>query len=180
MNNISLQQLTSKLKKEDTEDTQRLGRLKYIAWAILILLSLVLGIDTIAVGWGTDSYSTLLIIFAYMILAYVLTVYHKDYKEIDYAISTIQMLQQAVRRYNPFNVKSALIVIAMLLIDASTAVRFMEIESLQNLDWYAFFQWHIYILPVWIIAIGIGIWKWQTRTKPLRNGALSLLKELKE
>ena len=172
-NNISLEEMVGKLKKEDMK-YGRLSKAIFILYVILIPLFILFGIldyrETKAIG---DIIWTLSIISAFSIFAFLFRSLMKEYQYVDYSQPTLKMLEGAVLRYQPIHPKTIWVVPALLLMDVGMYLH-------NPIEGTSFLQFQLFFAGILLFAIAIGVVVWYYRYKPIRDNALMLLKELEE
>jgi hypothetical protein len=89
------------------------------------------------------------------------------------------MLRKAADRYSLWQRKTLILVVPILLIDVG-----MSISTGRHQDYTTPLRWTLLVqlayIPLLAVSFLVGVWIWYHRQRPLREGALSLLAELKE
>lgn len=166
-----LEQLVGRLKREDS-GYAKLSRGVQIMYWILIPLFLIM-----AYRHYTDSgdYRQLIgdgcKISALLIFALFFGKYYREYKNVDYAVPTLTMLETAAYRYKPFHGRMIWIVLAIGLLDAGLYVT--GFGSSNIITSQLLFAGSI------LLAILAGLLLWYIKYRPLRDDALRLIDEIK-
>nr|WP_321409723.1 hypothetical protein [uncultured Carboxylicivirga sp.] len=178
---VNLNELTSRLKKEDMRNKNLTKRFKIFYFVFGILYALVYIFEYFfnesdPMG-STDIISGTCYVLAWLIFALLFRKANKDYSQVDYSLPTILMLQKAVKRYKLFQPRLIIAIGAALLIDIASSLRKVEMPITKEvINDIVLFQ----IIFVSAIMIGVvaGIIIWHNRQKPIRDNALALIEEL--
>lgn len=166
----NIKQLTQQLKDEDT----RYARLSKSFQLLYFGLTFILGISIIFHIIEKEPLSelagALCFLVAMLSFAFFFRKYYQEYNNVDYAQPTLVMLKEAAHRYQPFQQRTAWLLIPILLIDAG-----LTLNSSLGFDL-------IILQIVWfgalVLAVCIGLAIWHVRYKPLRDNALHLIEEI--
>ena len=170
MENLNLIELTKWLKNEDDRYADLSKRIQIIYW-ILIPIFLILIIYHIADKSPiADVIGSICFLLAMLIFALFFKYYYKEYKNVDYSQPTLILLKKAAYRYKPLQLKTLWILLATLLVDAGLSLN----SSLS----FEFIWIQVYFLGIMALAMLIGLLIWWIRYKPLRDGALYLIREI--
>jgi hypothetical protein len=175
---IDLGQLVMDLKREDTRYLAMTGSFRWImlGFAILYFLQFIAGF--IFDRPDIDRFGFLFFSLGFLLFALLFKSLHKEYKSVDYGVSTMEMLRKAACRYAFWQTKTYLTIIPMVF----TAIGFsftsqrgfpFENQSLRILVAFA----SIMLLLSCSAIIGYLIWR--KREKPLRDKALAILEEMR-
>jgi hypothetical protein len=168
--NISLDQLVGKLQKEDSRYAKLCGALQFVYWIFIPFYTVMAIRHYIDSGDINDLIGGLFYVIGFAIIAVFLGNYHKEYKYVDYSLPTLKMLKDTAYRYQPLQLKSIWILIAILFIDAGLCI-----ES--KLD-KSFIIEQVIILGIVLISTSIGLIVWYFKYKPIRDNALRLIAEI--
>lgn len=172
-NNLSLDQLVVNLKKEDTQYS-KLSRIFQIFYWVFIPLYAIM---TYRLYSDSQSFIHLVsgacYIVAFAIFAIFFGKYYKEYKNVDYSLPTLFMLKKAAYRYNPFQLRALIILVAILFMDAA-----ISIQHFSDLSSFLFVQ--MLLLGGFGISFLVGLLLWYYKYKPLRDNALKLIAEIEE
>ncbi|RUT73143.1 hypothetical protein [Ancylomarina longa] len=170
LNRNNIEQLVGKLKTEDARYA-RISRSFQIIYWILIPVYLLLTIESLT---ETKDINQLIgdvcFIISSLIFALFFDKYYKEYKYVDYALPTIQMLKNAANRYKPFHIKNIWVLIAVLFMDAGLCLN----SSLN----FSVVKVQIYFIGALILACIIGLIVWRIKYKGIRDNALSVIAEI--
>ncbi len=169
---LSLDQLVSKLKNQDVTYS-RLSKRFYIFYLIFIPVLIALAIiefsdtkDMNIVFWASS------MSIAFGIFALLFKSYFKEYGHVDYAKSTMEMLEGAVYRYQPFQTKTIWVLLALIFVDLGLVFRISDRSN--------FLQTQLIFISILVVAIIAGLAVWYIKYKPIRDNAMRLIKELQE
>lgn len=173
--NNGLDKLIKGLKSEDSRNEKISRRLQWLYWGLLpIYISFLVfnpggefnSLDRIGFGCYIVGFISFAFLFRYN---------SKDYKNVDYSIATIEMLKKAAKRYKLFQKSLLLVIVPVIAIGAGMVLStgtdgeliLKNILLTQAMYWGA-------------ITLGfcIGVVIWFKRSKPLRDHALDLIKEI--
>ncbi len=176
-NNIGLDSLISGLRSEDSRNEKMTRRFQWLYWALLPIYVFFLifnpggehsALDRVGFGCYAVAFAAFAIFFR---------IYSKEYKNVDYSIPTIEMLKKAAYRYKLFHKRLLFILIPVLLVGVGTGITSSNFNTSEN----AFNDFLIsQAMYLGAISIGfcIGVIIWYNRSKPLRDHALDLIKEI--
>ena len=171
--NTNLEQLTRKLKSEDSHYASIIRFVQIMYWIFIPMFT----IKTISEYIDSKSimviYSGVCLIFSFVFIAILFRSYYKDFKYVDYSLPTLQMLKKAANRYQLFPLRSVYFLMAFALMDVGLTLDWLD-ENTTLLHTQIIFVGGI----VWGFIIGLIIW--YIRYKPLRDNALQLIKEIEE
>lgn len=167
---FNLDQLLGKLKKEDRNYSNLCKRLKIVYWIFIPLYTLMAILIYIETKETNDLIGGFCLVGAFVIFAFVMGSYQKEYKNVDYSLPTLLMLKKAAIRYQPFRAKSILAFAAFFLMDAGFNLSSHFKLSSINI--------HIVFIGLFIAAIIIGLVIWYFKYKPLRDNALANIAEI--
>lgn len=177
-NFVNMDTLVINLKNEDSRNLRLMKNFKWIYFVMIIVYTLLLVVNP---DPELDIYhriSGLCYVVSFVFFWLIFRKYHKEYSEIDYSLPLFDMLTKAAERYKMGYKNFLLVIPPILLIDVGLTISFTDhLGSTEFINKILFIQ-AIYI-PVICISGFIGYMIWKKRQKPLRDGALQLLKELK-
>ncbi len=167
-----LQNLMSRLKKSDEHYSQLSKRLQIFYFILVPVYLLMLGRD-IATGSETyDIIGSLLFLSGMVVFALIFRSFSKSYRDVDYSLPTLQMLEKAVVRYTPFNNKFGAVMMAVAFIGGGLYFRSPSGESPLGI----LITFGIALL----LAMCVGLAIWWKKYKPLRDDALEIIKKINE
>ena len=168
--NINLDQLVSKLQKEDNRYAKLCKALKSVYWVLIPIYSLI-AIDTyIDTKELTDLFAGLLFVSSFLIFALVMGNFQKEYNSVDYSLATLSMLKMAANRYKPLRPKSLWAFVGFFVMDAGLC--FSSINSPN------FIEKQGYVIALFFASITVGLIIWYFKYKPLRDNAHRLIAEI--
>jgi len=163
--------LINRIKSED-ERYARICKSFQIVYWVLVPIYLVLIIrDIITNSPVTEIAAGFCFLLGMIVFILIFRLYYLEYKSIDYAQSTLEMLKKAAHRYKPLQSKLWLVLAAVLLMDAGLSLR-------SPFEEFAHFQ--IIYCSSMIVAVIVGLIIWRIRYKPLRDDALQMVREIEE
>jgi predicted benzoate:H+ symporter BenE len=167
-----IDQLTHKLKQEDERYSRLSKGLQIVYWVLApVYLIMILRHATEGSSFN-DTISGVFFLVAMVIFALFFRNYYKEYKNVDYSLPTLIVLKKAAYRYQPFQLKTIWILMAIICINVGL--------SLKAVDHTDLFWIQITFWGLMLISIGIGLVYWYFRYKPLRDAALKMIKEIEE
>ncbi|WP_321376101.1 hypothetical protein [uncultured Draconibacterium sp.] len=167
---INLQQLTQQLKNEDSRYAQLSKSFQIVYFVLTFIFSLLIIIHIIQKEPLSELLGPICFLVAMLSFAFFFRKYYQEYKNVDYARPTLIMLKNAAYRYQPFQRRTAWLLIPILLIDAGLAMNSSLVFDILLLQmvWFG----------ALVVAVCIGLVIWHFRYKPLRDNALQLIKEI--
>lgn len=174
-----LEQLVRGLKREDTRYLTLTNSFKWIMWVLAPLYFLLFLIGAIVDRLEIDKIGFLFFSLGFLSFALLLNSLDKEYKTIDYGVSTLEMLRKAVSRYALWQLSTYLTIIPMLLCALGfsfTAQRGFPFAGQEMRVLVAFGS----ILLILCCGALVGYFIWRKHQKPLRDKALAILKEMGE
>lgn len=181
-NNIQefdLEQLVGGLRNEDSRYLRLTNSFKWFMLVLSPLYFLIFLIGIIADGLGIDKIGLLFFSLGFLSFSLLFKSLHKEYKAIDYGVSTLEMLRKAVGRYALWQTKTYLTIIPVLLCAIGfsfSGQKGFPFDSLSTRILAAFGS----ILIVLSCSALVGYFIWRKRQKPLRDKALAIIKEMGE
>jgi H+/gluconate symporter-like permease len=169
---IDLSELTQRLKKEDKQYSNLSKRVQIIYWVLIPIYLAMVVLHFFEDARIDDIIGSTCFMLAMLIFALFFRYYYKKYKHVDYSQPTLTMLKKAAYRYQPFQLESLWLLLALVLIDVGLCLN----HSL-NFD---VIQVQIYFIGTLIVAILIGFLVWYVRYKPIRDAALALIREIEK
>lgn len=166
----NLNKLVDKLKTEDKTYARLIKAVQIMYWLLIPVLAVLTLRDY---AESKDIYGLaggLCFILAFLIFALFFKSYYKKYVNVDYSIPTVQMLKKAAWRYKPFQRRMLWIMLAILLVDAGLTFSQINYTSIWNIQ--------LVYLGIVTFSLVIGLIIWHIKYKPLRNEALTLIKEI--
>ena len=178
-NLIDMDTLLANLKNEDKRTLRTMKNMRWLYFAMIIIYTLLMVVNPDPELQIHHRISGLCYVLSFAIFALIFQKYNKEFSSIDYSLSSSEMFRKAAERYN-LNFKRYLVVIPpLLLIDAGLTIseyyRWTTVDPVVLI----LITQAIY-LGVILIGWFIGYLIWRKRQKPLRDGALQILKELND
>jgi drug/metabolite transporter (DMT)-like permease len=171
--------LLTSFKKEDARNTREM---KFFKWLFIIMIIIYTALFIVnpdpSLGMP-ERISGLCFVGAFALFATLFKKYHSDFRNVDYSVSSFEMLNQAAKRYDFTFSRYLFILPSILLIDA--ALVFSEISEwtkVELLNRILYVQ--AFYIPIMLISAFAGYLIWRRKQKPLRDAALQLLEELKD
>ena len=176
---FDLEQLMKGLKKEDTHYLSLTNSIKWVMWVLAPFYFLMFVLGMIIDKPEIDKFGFLFFSLGFLAFALLFKSLHQEYKSIDYGVSTIEMLRNAVNRYALWQTKTYLTIIPALLcaIGFSFAAQKgfpFEDQTMRILVGFGS------ILFILCCSGFVGYLIWRKRQKPLRDKALELIREMGE
>ena len=176
---LDMEQLVKGLKREDTRYLALTNSAKWIMWVLAPLYFLIFLAGVIVDRPEIDKIGFLFFSLSFLSFALLFNSLSKEYKSVDYGVSTVEMLRKAAGRYALWQPKTYLTIIPMLfsaLGFSFTAQRGFPFAGLEMRILVAFGS----ILLILCCGALVGYFIWRKHQKPLRDKALTILKEMGE
>jgi hypothetical protein len=175
MNNIksdsnNLNELIPQLQKSDKNYANIAKRLKVVYWVLLPVYSLLLIDLLIDKSPFTEILGILSFVCAMLIFALLFRKYQEEYNTVDYALPTLEMLKKAANRYKPFRRETIWALLAALFMDAGLVLNHWGEGDTMVIQ--------LIFGGALLVALLAGLVWWYIRYKPLRDGALQLIREI--
>ncbi len=169
--NTNLEQVTGKLKKEDSNYARIVKAVQVFYWIFIPLFAFKTIREYSDSGDLKDIISGACITLAFLIIALTFGKYYKEYKYVDYSLPTLEMLKKAAYRYEPLQKRSAWILVALVFMDIGLIFDWTDANT-------SVLHSQLIFLSGILIGVVIGMIWWYIQYKPLRDDALRLIKEL--
>ena len=173
---IDLEQLVKELEREDTRYLALTSSFKWIMWVLAPVYFVIFLIGIIVDRPEIDKIGFLFFSLGFLSFALLFNSLHKEYKAVDYGVSTMEMLRNAAGRYALWQTKTYLTIIPVLLCAfgfSFSAQRGFPFEDQSMRILVAFGS----ILLILSCSALVGYFIWRKRQKPLRDKALAILEE---
>ncbi len=165
-NNLDITELTPKIQKRDRIYAKLMGILKIVYIVFIVLYTLIILFEYFTgVPQDTILGNLLYLLGFSSILVYLFT-YHKKLKYANYALPTLHMLKDFVKRYRLFPPAVWWVILGVILILTGAYLR--NTGSI-----------YPYVISL-IIGFVIGFIIYWRKDKPLVDSAKQLIKELEE
>jgi hypothetical protein len=176
-NFVDIDALVFGLKKEDDHNLKMMRNFKWLLVIMAVFYTLLMVVNPDPELKMYHRISGLCYVSAFALFAVVFTRLYNEFRKVDYSLTSVEMLQQAVKRYKFSSWRYIWMLPSLVLIDAGISIsyfnRWISVEPLNRvLLVQAFF------IPVMAISAFIGYLIWRKKQKPLRDSALALLQEL--
>ena len=168
--NHDLNDLVHRLKNEDERYAGISKSIQIIYWVLVPIYSVLIIRDIVIKNSFVDIIGSFCFLFGMIIFALLFRIFHLEYKHVNYALPTLLMLKNAVRRYQPFSRQIWIALIGLLLFDAGLSLHSIfdsDLLTIQFIFWGAM-----------IGAVLIGLAIWQVRYRSIRDEALRLIREI--
>lgn len=174
---MNLEKLVSGLKHEDSRNLRMTTNFMWLMW-IMAPAYLVFAIA----GFAFDEPSPAHIGFIFFSLGFLAFGFlfwtlKQNYQSVDYGVSTVEMLREAVKRYKFWQAKTYLTIIPVILICFATSFSIEHLLPYPDQIKRMVIVFVVYLL-VLCVAFFIGYLVWRVRQKPLRDKALAMLEEI--
>lgn len=178
-NFIDMEALLMNLKNEDSRLIKMMRNFKWIYIVMIIFYTLLMIVNPDPDLEIHHRISGLCYVLSFVFFMLIFRKYHKEYSQIDYSLPSSEMLTKAADRYKMKYKNFIILVPPLLLMDIGLTISFCYQLTSYELTNRIFIIQAIYI-PVIVISGFIGYLFWRKRQKPLRDGALQMLKDLNE
>ncbi|OFX89960.1 MAG: hypothetical protein A2W99_08645 [Bacteroidetes bacterium GWF2_33_16] len=178
-NFIDMDALLLNLKNEDSRNLKLMKNFKWLYFGMIIFYTLLIIVNPDPELELHHRISGLCYVLSFVFFWLIFRKYHKEFGQIDYSQPSSEMLAKAADRYK-MKVKNFLILIpSLVLMDIGLTISFTyRLTSLEMMHKILLIQ--AIFIPVMLISGFIGYLIWRKRQKPLRDGALQMLKDLKD
>lgn len=171
--NTNLQQLTGRLKKEDSNYARIIKAVQIFYWIFIPVFAVITifeysetrGLNTIVSG--------LFLMLAFLVIALTFRKYYKEYNYVDYSLPTLEMLKKAAYRYQPFQRRGLWVLLGLAFMDVGLTIDWLD-QNTSVAHTQIFFGGSLFV------GLVIGLVLWYIRYKPIRDKALALIKEIEE
>lgn len=165
---IDLTSLTAWLKHEDSSYARLSKVFKSFYWVLVIVYLFLIAIHFFTGPSLADIIKSISYCLAMLSFAFIFEKLYKDFKNIDYSLTTLELLKKAKKRYAPFGGVNFLILIPIVLFDIGLCADLTEMSI-------AIFQLLYFGAISFVILLGLLIWK--IKYKPLYDNVCRLIKE---
>lgn len=177
--NFDIEQLVNGLRKEDSRNFEISRIFTVIMWIFAPLYLIIALIVFFLKETIADQLAFLFFSLGFLAFGFLFRSLTNDYKTVDYGIPTIEMLRNAAKRYKLWQLKTYLTIVPVLLV--GVAAGFSIQEHIPHPEFVTrFLIAFAGYLAVICVSFFIGYLIWRKRQKPLRDKALSLLKEIEK
>lgn len=174
---FDLEILIVNLRKEDARNLKLTHKMQLLMWVMAVLYLLLTLLEFIMSENWVKPFGATLVMASFLVLALFNRYFQKEYKSIDYAVPTIEMLTRAAMHYQVFHGRLLYILITLVVEDIGLCFFMSDIFKVADpLPRFLIAQVSFIILLVFGFFVGYRIWR--KHQKPLRDMALLLLKEL--
>lgn len=176
---INLEQLVDGLKRVDGRNLQLTKSFKWIMLIMVPVYFIFFLINLIMEDICMKSFEFLFFSLAFLCFALLFIRLHKDYKSVDYGVSTVEMLTKAADRYKLWQPKTYMTIVPVILMCIGVSIGMNDIVPFpdQTIRMVIVFAGYFAIL---CISFFVGYLIWRKQQKPLRDKALALLAEMKK
>jgi hypothetical protein len=165
-----LSHLVSRLKSEDNSYAN-ISKAVQIIYLLLIPFFLIMTYRNYnETGNINELISGAAFFLAFLIFIFYFGKYYNEYKYVDYSLPTVKMLRQAAYRYQLIQGRMVWILLALVLMDIGLTIN--------RLGEYTIIKTQYYFIGAVIFGVIVGLILWYFKFKPLRDDALSLLREI--
>jgi hypothetical protein len=176
-NFIDMDALLLNLKNEDSRNLKLMKNFKWMYFGMIIFYSLLMIVNPDPELELHHRISGLCYVISFVFFWLIFRKYHKEFSQIDYSLPSSEMLAKAADRYK-MKVKNYLLLIPpLVLMDIGLTISFTyRLSSIELINKILLIQ--AIFIPIMLISGFIGYMVWRKRQKPLRDGALQMLKDL--
>jgi hypothetical protein len=165
------------LEKEDDLNLKMTRNFRWFLVVMAVLYTLLMVVNPDPELKMHHRISGLCYVAAFALFTVVFAKFNNDFRNVDYSLTSVEMLQQAAKRYKFLSWRYIWMLPSLLLIDAGISVtyfhRWISIEPLNRV-----LLVQAVFIPLMAISAFIGYLIWRKRQKPLHDSALTLLQEL--
>lgn len=174
---VNMERLLNNLKEEDQKYT-RIFKGFQIVYIVLLVIYLTLFVfnpdDEIT---KLDRISGVFNATSMLIFALYFNFYYKNYRKIDYAIPTLELMKNVVKRYRIWRLDLIWVFLAILCIDVGVSLTFYQRTDAED-PMQGIIYFNLIFLVLLIISISLGYAIWYTRHKPIRDAAKKIIADM--
>lgn len=174
---LDLSGLISRLKGEDNRNSRLTNWFQWIMFILALLYFAIFVIDFSEEGWQ-QSNGKLLFAIAFLGFAFSFRMSNRQLRSVDYGIPTVEMLTKAVKRYQFWNLKVLLLLLIVLFNIVVSLLSYNHLLPFSSDTVARILITSAVFIPLIAGSVTIGYFIWRHRQKPIRDGALALLKEI--
>jgi hypothetical protein len=179
MTNADLNPLMQRLQAEDARNLRIFNTFRYVFPVMMVLYTAFFIVNpTDEFDW-LDRFTGVCYVSAFGVFAWMFRKYHREYRSIDYALPVAEMLEKAAERYRLWQRKTLILVVPLLLVDAAVSISTGRHQHFTDPYRWALLVQLVYI-PLISVSFLVGVAIWYYKQRPIREGALRLLAELRE
>ncbi|TVQ16435.1 MAG: hypothetical protein EA361_04195 [Bacteroidetes bacterium] len=172
-----MEDFVSQLKKQDDYNLQLGKVLKRFYIIMIVIYILLMVINPFADLSVLHRVIGLLFVFAFSWFAMLFSRYQKDFRDVDYGLPTLQMLENVVKRYR-LSLKTFLQIIPpVVLVAIALSLTVYQSSSAANAPYRVLMVQLVFFL-IALVAGYAGYEVWKVKHKPLVDHAREMLKEL--
>jgi hypothetical protein len=168
----NISNMVDDLKNADTKYANIVKGVQMLYWIIIPIYVILIGIHIFNKAPIPEILGSCCMLLGMVMFAFLMRHYYKTYSKVDYSLPTLLMLKQAAYRYKPFQRQAIWALLAIIMVDLGL--------SFMNHAESDFWHTQMWFIPLIIVSIIGGLIWWYVRYKPIRDGALKLIKEIEE
>lgn len=173
-----MDQLVNKLKAKDKVFMRISKGMQIFCWVLISFYFLILVVNPDPDLLINQRIGGFLYVVSFSFFALIFNRKMKDFKEVDYSLPTVVMLEKAADRYKLWKPALILAFIPVVFVDAGMVLFAMREWSMDDFVTQAI-KTQVFFVPLIVVSFSIGVGIWYLKQKPLRDHALKLLKELR-
>jgi Ca2+/Na+ antiporter len=174
---VDIDALVFGLEKEDDRNLKMTRNFRWFLVVMAVLYTLLMVVNPDPELKMHHRISGLCYVAAFTLFTVVFAKFNNEFRNVDYSLTSVEMLQQAAKRYKFLSWRYIWMLPSLLLIDAGISVtyfhRWISVEPLNRV-----LLVQVVFIPLMAISAFIGYLIWRKRQKPLHDSALTLLQEL--
>lgn len=176
---LDMETLINSLKSEDSRNQKMTRNFKWFLTVMVVVYTLLLVVNPDRELEWHHRLTGFCYVAAFALFALLFRKYNREYRQVDYSVSSFELFKAAAERYK-FRKRRLLSVLpSILLIDAGMTMSFLfREESISRTETMLWTQ--LVYFSLMGLAVFAGYLIWRIREKPLREGALQMLKDLSE
>ncbi len=174
---VDIDALVFGLEKEDDRNLKMTRNFRWFLVVMAVLYTLLMVVNPDPELKMHHRISGLCYVAAFTLFTVVFAKFNNGFRNVDYSLTSVEMLQQAAKRYKFLSWRYVWMLPSLLLIDAGISVtyfhRWISVEPLNRVLL-------VQAVSITLMAISafVGYLIWRKRQKPLHDSALMLLQEL--
>jgi hypothetical protein len=178
-NFIDMENLLLQLKNEDKRTLRIMKNFKWMFFVMIFVYTMLMIVNPDPDLKLHQRISGVFYVLSFIYFAFLFRKYNNEFGNIDYSVTTTEMLKQAAERYKLTFTRYFYTLPPILFIDAGLTISlYYGWTSIQPINRVLIIQ--AFFIPIMLISGFIGYIIWQKRQKPLYKGALNMLEKLNE
>lgn len=115
---------------------------------------------------------------AFILFAFIFRKQKKDLLAVSYAVPVVEMLRMAEKRYRFWRPELWYALVGIVIVDIGSSINMCQhIDG--DMSWlHKMLSVHAVLIPIWVAALMVGVWKYRRRFRPIYLFAKEALAEV--